>query len=109
MEYEIMYLCNFLGVAVLFSIAAITLIGVEKENNTETFEMWLIFIQNQFKVIMLSGISLYLSTKNQNSNIRFIMMLPPNQATSFHLLKYKAIKTKVELIQSSFVFGFAAN
>jgi hypothetical protein len=39
MEYEIMYLCNFLGVSVLFAIAGLTLIGVEKENNTETFEM----------------------------------------------------------------------
>ena len=39
MEYEIMYLCNFLGVSVLFAIALFTLVGVEKEKNTEYFEM----------------------------------------------------------------------
>ena len=40
MEYEVMYLCNSLGIAILLSIAAFTLIGVDKEKNTETFEMW---------------------------------------------------------------------
>ena len=39
MEYEIMYLCNVIGVSVLFMIAAFTLIGVDKEHNTDTFEM----------------------------------------------------------------------
>ena len=40
MEYEIMYLCNFLGVSVLLAIALFTLVGVDKEKNTDTFEMW---------------------------------------------------------------------
>lgn len=39
MEYEIMYLCNVIGVSVLFMIAGFTLIGVDKEHNTESFEM----------------------------------------------------------------------
>ena len=39
MEYEIMYLCNFLGVSVLLAIALFTLVGVDKEKNTDTFEM----------------------------------------------------------------------
>ena len=39
MEYEIMFLCNALGVGVLMAIAMFTLIGVEKEKNTEHFEM----------------------------------------------------------------------
>ena len=39
MEYEVMYLCNVIGVGVLFMIAAFTLIGVDKEKNTDTFEM----------------------------------------------------------------------
>jgi len=39
MEYEIMYLCNVIGVGVLFMIAGFTLIGVDKERNTESFEM----------------------------------------------------------------------
>ena len=34
-----MLLCNTIGVGVLFAIAAFTLIGVEKEKNTDTFEM----------------------------------------------------------------------
>ena len=40
MEYEVMYLCNSLGIAILLSIAAFTLIGVEKEKNREIFETW---------------------------------------------------------------------
>ena len=39
MEYEIMLLCNVLGIGVLLAIAAFSLIGVEKEKNTDTFEM----------------------------------------------------------------------
>ena len=39
MEYEIMMLCNSLGVGVLLAIIGFTLIGVEKEKNTETFSM----------------------------------------------------------------------
>jgi len=34
-----MYLCNVIGVGVLFMIAMFTLIGVDKEKNTDTFEM----------------------------------------------------------------------
>ena len=39
MEYEVMFFCNFLGVGIVFAIAAFTLIGVDKEKNTEYFEM----------------------------------------------------------------------
>ena len=39
MEYEIMYLCNSIVVTILFAILGFTLIGVEKEKNTESFEM----------------------------------------------------------------------
>ena len=39
MEYEIMLLCNVVGIAILLAIAGFTLIGVEKEKNTETWEM----------------------------------------------------------------------
>lgn len=46
MEYEIMYLCNVIGVGVLFMIAAFTLIGVDKEKNTEAFEMWVTRLLN---------------------------------------------------------------
>ena len=37
MEYEIMLLCNSLGVGVLFAIILFTLAGVDKEKNTEPF------------------------------------------------------------------------
>ena len=39
MEYESMYLCNVIGVTILLMIASFTLIGVEKEKNTDSFEM----------------------------------------------------------------------
>ena len=34
-----MYLCNVIGVSILLMIALFTLIGVDKEKNTESFEM----------------------------------------------------------------------
>jgi len=39
MEYEVLYMCNLIGVGVLFAIAAFALVGVDKEKNTEHFEM----------------------------------------------------------------------
>ena len=34
-----MFFCNLLGVGILFAIAGFTLLGVDKEKNTEIFEM----------------------------------------------------------------------
>ena len=39
MEYEVMMMCNSIGVALLMMIAMFSLIGVEKEKNTENFSM----------------------------------------------------------------------
>jgi len=39
MEYEIMLLCNTIGIGILLAIGLFALIGVEKEKNTEIFSM----------------------------------------------------------------------
>lgn len=71
MEYEVMYLCNVIGVSVLFMIAAFTLIGVDKEKNTDTFEMWA-WIDESGQTLTYLNYSL--NQEFQNTNIFSILI-----------------------------------
>ena len=66
MEYEVMLLVNSLGVGLLFAIAGFSLIGVEKEKNTDNFNMneW----TQSSKPIYSYHIQLNINNQNNSTN-----------------------------------------